>query len=180
MPFGHMLEREGLPIWKRKRERREPRAPLLEGPLALTLSLLGGGLSPSAHGQALYGLHLYYAHMHAFLHAINGLSIQWGEISYVPMGHGPMHTYFMLKGSFICHIPLLSVPAMHACLDAINFLIFDWLRMPGAHVVMSFMLAIVSTHILLHKSLVLCILKFKPKNHPIYLLSQAKLKEGII
>ena len=50
---------------KEDRERGEPRAPLLEGPLALTLSLLGGGLSPSAHGQGLYGLHLYYALMHA-------------------------------------------------------------------------------------------------------------------
>ena len=66
-----------------EKEEREERATCASfgGPLALNLSLLGGGLSPSAHGQRpLWPPLANCVCMHACLHAINCLSIKWGEI----------------------------------------------------------------------------------------------------
>ena len=65
-----MLEREGCPIAGKGREReREPRAPLLGGPLGIDFGLLEEGLSPSAHGLGPSFGYLF-VYMHACLHAI--------------------------------------------------------------------------------------------------------------
>ena len=125
----HLEEREGAATYLKKGERgRRATCAFFWGALALTLCSLGVGAKPLFMWLGPYGLLLLSVHMHACLHAINCLSIlctQWGEIFLtclwvmVPCIHAPM-----LKGSFICHIPLLSVLAMHACLHAILFIIF--------------------------------------------------------
>ena len=72
----------GCPLGKRKREREESCAPLLEGPMLDFGSWLG--LRASAHG--LYGLLLPI--VHACKLACH--SIQWGEFVWYAHGHGPM------------------------------------------------------------------------------------------
>ena len=118
-PFGYARPHvEGVRerVWAahlEKEERERELACASSGGLhALTLSSLGGGLSPSAHGQRpLWPPLANCVCMHACMPLIafpsNGV-----RLLSMPMGHGPIHT------------------------------------------------------ILRHKSLVLCTLKFKQKNHP--------------
>ena len=72
---------------------------------------------------------------------------------------------------------LLMHTCMHACIPSfLDF--FDWLGMPSVHVFMLSMLAIMSIHTLLNKSLALCTRRFKLKTIPFFPSKPSLFEKG--